>query len=117
MDALLLASPLLASAITRLMLSHLPDCFVTRLGLQCPACGGTRCIRYFFQGRIKDSFLLNPYLFLSALFWGLLVILLNTGYLLNHRPSQQLLKKLATPTTVILWAIGFIAFGILRNLL
>lgn len=117
MDACLLAGALLAGALTGLMIASIPDCPFTKLGLKCPACGGTRCIRLLFQGKIAASFRMNPYLFLSALFLALLVLLLNAGYLLNHASSRKLLKKLATPTTVIAWAIGFVTFGALRNLI
>lgn len=114
LDLLLVAILLFGRWITNQMIDLLPTCYATSLGIQCPACGGTRCFRYIVSGNITNAFLVNPYVFLSFMLLGVLVILLNCAVLFGK--GEQLLCKLARPGLVIVWAVCFLLFGILRNL-
>lgn len=105
----------LAGPAAKLLLTAPPGCILASVGFQCPACGGTRCVRYLASGQLADAFRMNPYFFLSILFLGLLLVLLNTTVLFGK--GEKLLKKLATPTAAIIWAIGLIPFTILRNII
>ena len=117
LDLALIICASLITCVTGTMMTVLPDCAFATTSFQCPACGGTRCIQSMFRGDLAASFQMNPYIFLSVCFLALLIILLNTATILEHRLSQKLLRILATPVSVIIWAIGFALFGILRNLL
>ena len=101
--------------ISGLMMRWIPPCPSLELGLLCPACGGTRCVRYLASGQIVDAFRMNPYFFVSILYLGVLLMLLNSSVLFGK--GSKLLKKLATPTAAIIWAIGLIPFTILRNII
>lgn len=101
--------------ITRFMLDAPTGCILASVGFQCPACGGTRCVRYLASGQIVDAFRMNPYFFVSILYLGVLLMLLNSSVLFGK--GSKLLKKLATPTAAIIWAIGLIPFTILRNII
>ena len=116
LDIALILLVLCSGWIAALMLRLLPDCFVTELGLQCPACGGTRCIRAIASGDFVGAFAYNPYLFGTGLLAGLLLILLNLGYVCGFPRCKNLLQRINLPWLVILWAIGFVLFGIARNL-
>lgn len=101
--------------ISGLMMRWLPPCPAVELGFLCPACGGTRCVRYLAAGQLADAFRMNPYFFVSILFLGVLLVLLNTSVLFGK--GEKLLRRLATPTTAIVWAIGIVPFTILRNII
>lgn len=101
--------------VTGLMSQLLPACYVTALGLQCPACGGTRCIRALAAGDLPAAFHWNPYIFLTVCFLGALLVLLNMACLFQSRLSRRLLRHISPGITAIVWAAGFVIFGILRN--
>ena len=115
LDGLLIALIPIAGLLSGLMINMLPDCLLYKQGLLCPACGGTRCIRYLAQLKPLAAFKMNPYIFCTAIICVGLLILLNAAVLSGGK--YGLLKKLCRPTFVILWAIGFVLFGILRNIL
>lgn len=116
-DALLLIACPIAGLLSNLMIAKLPSCMFLRHGILCPTCGGTRCVKYLTQLRPLMAFKMNPYLFLTGLACAGLVVLWNLSVLFNIQWCSTALKKLCKPTYVILWAVGFVLFGILRNIL
>ena len=115
LDSLLILTALSARWITGAMLKWLPSCPFAEMGVACPACGGTRCVRMLAGGNISGAFGMNPYFFLSFVFLGILLVLLHSAAFLGR--GERLLKRLASPAAVIVWAVGFVIFGFLRNLI
>lgn len=97
------------------MLVTMPDCPVTRYGLRCPACGGTRCVRSFLEFRWGQAFFLNPFFFVLIWYVGVALLLLNVGVLWNVRWAQRLSAGMLHWKTVIVIAMLFGIFGIVRN--
>ena len=113
LDAAVLAFALAAPSLTRRMMDSLPTCMFLRYGYQCPSCGGTRCVKYFFTGRFADAFSMNPYIFCMILYMALLLILLNVQ-LITER-VKPVIRVMTHYITVIVLVSAFAAFGILRN--
>ena len=115
LDSILIGAALASRWVISAMLQWIPSCPFLKMGVLCPACGGTRCVHLLIHGDIWGSFQMNPYIFLSFLFAGFLMVLLHCAAIFNR--GEKLLKTLARPATVIIWAVGFVLFGILRNLI
>lgn len=110
--ALLLLGPLAG-----LMLRHFPPCPFAAWGIDCPACGGTRCVGYLFSGHIVDAFWAHPYFFVSIAFLGVLLVLLDLSVLAGVRWARKALDVLAKPRTAIIWAVGLVLFTFARAVL
>lgn len=117
LDLALAVLALAAGPVTGWMLWFIPDCPVTKLGLLCPACGGTRCVRYFFSGRFADAFWVNPFFLLLILYLGAALVLLNVGVLLKVERSEKIARAMTSWQTVIVLAVLFAVFGVVRNFL
>ena len=75
LDAGILALIPVAVLLAKWMLKALPDCMFMRVGVLCPACGGTRCLIQLARGNFLQALQLNPYFFFTAwLVLGLLVL-------------------------------------------
>ncbi len=99
---------------TRLMLLEFPPCvLLSKYGITCPSCGGTRCVNYFFSFRLFDSFLIHPVVFLVIVY--LLVILLVMNLSLFSSYCDGILKKISRPECVVIWAVVYACYGILRG--
>ena len=117
LDGVLAFLVLCSGWIARLMLQVLPDCFVTRLGMECPACGGTRCIQAMAAGDLAAAFAYNGYIFVTAICAGIIFLGLNFGYVFSVSWCRKWMQRIPVARLVILWAVGFVLFGILRNLI
>ena len=117
LDLALVVFALAAVPLTGWMVAAIPDCPVTKLGLLCPACGGTRCVRYFFSGRFADAFWVNPFFLLLILYLGAALVLLNVGVLLKVERSEKIARAMISWQTVIVLAVLFAVFGVVRNFL
>ena len=115
LDLAVAALAALAIPLTNLMFRWLPDCMATRFGLQCPACGGTRCVRYFFSGQLVQSFRANPFYFVLILYLAVALILLNVGVLLELPGPEKVARGMTDWRVVIVGAILFVLFGVIRN--
>ena len=111
--ALVLASPKIAEW----MLGWVQDCWVAEMGLLCPACGGTRCIRFLSQGRILEAIQSNWYVCLLLLYGGVLLGLTNLAVLFRVEFARKAVKKLCNSWVLIVLFAGFAVFGVLRNFL
>lgn len=114
-DLGILALSLLIPHISQFLLNAGPPCFFARLGVLCPSCGATRCVRYFFSGQFSSAFAMNPFIFglmLYALIW---LILVNIGYFTRWKSAKKISAFMVSPGAVIGLAIAFALFGILRN--
>lgn len=117
LDVALLLLGLAAGWVTGWMLALIPNCPVTQFGWLCPACGGTRCVRYFFTGKFAQAFAMNPFVFVLIWYLGAALLLLNVGVLLNVPYAQRLAVRMTGWRIVIVAAVVFAVFGIVRNLI
>ena len=96
------------------MLDFFPPCvLLTKYGITCPACGGTRCVNYFFTLRFWDSFSMHPIFFLIIVYLILLFVMANCS--LFTKRLDKALKVMFTPRVVVAWTILFAIFGIIRG--
>lgn len=93
------------------------DCWVTGLGFLCPACGGTRSIVFLLQGKIPEAFRMNPYFILTGFVVALGIIAIHLSCVFNSRFFTKISRGLFHPYSGIIWAIGWMLFGVLRNII
>lgn len=88
-------------------------CFaVDVFGLNCPLCGGTRCVRALFSGDIAAAFYYNPLVVLCAVFAAGVYI-----YVFCRAVSREYSPCLAySERRVWTAAIIIIGFFVIRNL-
>ena len=115
LDACIAAVALGSKWITAWMMALIPDCPVTRFGLLCPACGGTRCVRYFLELRWGQAFIMNPFFFALIWYVGAGLLLLNVGVLGNVSWAKRISGAMLHWRAVIVIAVLFGVFGIVRN--
>lgn len=111
------ATAMAAVPLTGWMFDVIPDCPATKLGLLCPSCGGTRCVRYFFSGHFGDAFAVNPFFFFLILYLGSALVLLNVGVLLKRNRIERIAVGMVNWKAVIIAAALFAVFGVTRNFL
>ncbi|MBQ7416074.1 MAG: DUF2752 domain-containing protein [Oscillospiraceae bacterium] len=116
LDLVAVAAAFAAVPLTGWMFRSLPDCLSMRVGLLCPACGGTRCVRYFFGGQLGAAFLANPFFFVLIWYLSAALVLLNVGVLFGVEPAQRIAKRMTDWHAVIVAAVLFAIFGVARNL-
>ena len=91
-------------------------CYYWQFNLQCPACGGTRCLYNIASGEFLNAFWLNPYVFCTVVLSVGILILMNVAVFCMKEQGQKLLKYILRTKWLIVWAVGFAVFGILRNI-
>lgn len=114
-DLCLLALVLAVPRLTNWMLESWPDCWVTKAGLLCPACGGTRCVRFLAQGRIWEALQSNWYMCLLLAYGGVLLLLSHFMVFSRMTIAGKALRILIKNAVLISLCVGFAIFGILRN--
>ena len=117
LDAALISLIPIAYLLTQWMMVDMGPCYFLERGIQCPSCGGTRCVMYLSQFQFISAFKMNPFFFITAMICLAMVILLNISVFFNWNKGWNILKKVAKPYSVIIWAIGYAVFGMLRILL
>lgn len=115
LDAVLALGSLCVLPLAKWMMAHMPPCVFAQWGITCPSCGATRCVRAFFSLQFGQSFLYHPVLFLIILYLGLALLLLNLGWLLNHRLSEKISLAMFSVRAITIVAIIYAAFGIIRG--
>ena len=90
-------------------------CYVKKMGFECPACGGTRCVISFTDFDFVSSFNYNPYIFITIIFTAITLVFMNVTVFSESQTCEKLFTKLISFRLVIIWAIGFVLFGIIRN--
>lgn len=94
---------------------RLPPCFVKDMvGLDCPACGGTRMVINIFRLNFIKALLYNPYMFFLFIYGVLFFLLLNISII--NKKAIQIIKKLYCLKMCYLWCAGLIIFAVIRNL-
>lgn len=117
LDAVLLIAAVLAGPMAKWMLWALPDCALARVGVMCPSCGGTRCVRAFFSAEFGAAFRFNPFFFVLIWYLAGALVLLNVGVLLKVNWAEKTARAMTGGTAVIVAAITFALFGLVRNLI
>ncbi len=114
LDALALIGIFTLKSIAKLMIDTFPDCFFVRnFGIQCPSCGGTRCVFQFFSGNFAESLSLNPLYFFTIIYVILLFVFLNLSlFKLNF--ARRAVKIMATWQAVVVFAVCYLILGTVR---
>ena len=113
-DAGLVAVGLIARWLSAVMLQSFPECVFSGGGITCPACGGTRCVRFFFTGRFAEAFQMHPYIFCLIWYLAAALLVLNIGYLADLRRFRKLGRAMVGSYAVIALTVGFAIFGTVR---
>lgn len=88
--------------------------FYQATGLQCPSCGGTRCIINIFQGNFKEAFFLHPIYFITVVY----LLIVNIIYIINiYRKEKKAKWIYPKPWYAIVLAIILVVYGFLRNII
>jgi hypothetical protein len=117
LDGALLVFGLLAGKLAAAMIRYLPDCVFARVGITCPACGATRCVRELFSGHFGEAFRLHPFLFCLCFYLAAALVLLNAGYLIPQSHCRKLGKAMVSGKAVIVLVVLYALFGIVRMVL
>ena len=115
LDLSIIALFLLLKPLANLLLTALADCIFDRLGILCPACGGTRAVFHFASGNFAESFHYNPFFFLLIIYFFLFMIIWNLEIFFGFGFAKKLRAGMHHPKTVIIFAILYVIFGIIRN--
>lgn len=88
--------------------------FYQATGLQCPSCGGTRCIVNIFQGNFKEAFFLHPIYFITVVY----LLIVNIIYIININRKEKIAKWIyPKPWYAIVLAVILVVYGFLRNII
>ena len=90
----------------------MPKCLFKMLtGYDCPSCGGQRALHTLLNGRFRDAFMLNPFLFLVAPY--LLAILYSTFS--KSRVAIVAKKIVGHHITVSIYLIIYVLWWVVRK--
>lgn len=117
LDGLLLLGGILAKFLASAMIRWLPDCIFASMGITCPACGATRCVREFFSGNFSVAFGLHPFIFCLIWYLAAALVVLNIGFVLGQKHCQSIAKILLGYKAIIALAIVYAVFGLIRMFL
>lgn len=96
-------------------LELVPECLIyNTTGLLCPACGGTRCIKFLLQGNWLHAFYSHIIFFIVIIY----LLIINIIYLVNINRKEKVATCLYPKYWhIIIFAILLIFYTIMRNLL
>lgn len=96
------------------LMQYTPSClFYKATNLQCPSCGGTRCVENILKGNFKEAFLFHPIFFIFIFY----LLLCNIVYLINLNKKNKILTWIYPKYWyAIIFTIILVIYGILRNL-
>lgn len=96
------------------LMQYTPSClFYKATNLQCPSCGGTRCVENILKGNFKEAFLFHPIFFIVIFY----LMLCNIVYLINLNKKKEILTWIYPKYWyAIIFAVILVIYGILRNL-
>ena len=96
------------------LMQYTPSClFYKATNLQCPSCGGTRCVENILKGNFKEAFLFHPIFFITIFY----LLLCNIVYLINLNMKNKILTWIYPKYWyAIIFAVILVIYGILRNL-
>lgn len=79
-------------------------------GLYCPGCGGTRMAIAILELKFHQAFRYNPYIFTTLP----MVAIITIKQIILYIKNNEMLEKL--DIYLIIYAIGLIIFGVIRNI-
>ena len=85
-------------------------------GRPCATCGFTRCVLFFFTGKIFYSILVNPLCFFLIIYI-LLVFFINLYYFLTKKDKYFILFSKTTPKKTILITLGILTLNWIYKLI
>ncbi|MDE7307275.1 MAG: DUF2752 domain-containing protein [Lachnospiraceae bacterium] len=91
----------------------IPCLFYTVFHLKCPGCGITHMLTALVEGRWKDAFDSNPYLFISLPY----LIYLCVFQLCNWLTEKNRKIGKFQNNILLVYLFGLIVFGIIRNII
>ena len=96
------------------LMQYTPSClFYKATNLQCPSCGGTRCVENILKGNFKEAFLFHPIFFITIFY----LLLCNIVCLINLNKKNKILTWIYPKYWyAIIFAVILVIYGILRNL-
>lgn len=115
-DVLIVLFALVGKVMAEVMIELLPGCPFNRYSLRCPSCGGTRAVYHLFNGELKAAFGYNQFFFLLTIYLFAVLILANLAYILNIDTCKRIFHKIANYKVIIVFAIIWLLFGVVRNL-
>ena len=117
LDILLVACVIFSQPIIFFLSMMIPECPALSVGILCPACGGTRCVYYFFSGDFSTAFSMNGLIFLTILYAFAVLVLWNLSWFFEVRFATKVLKRLLDYRVFFGWGIGMGLFFLIRNLI
>ena len=117
LDGSLLLAAIVCLFLSKFLLTFQVDCVLAKFDLLCPSCGGTRAVYHLTRGHVYTAMGLNAYYTISAFIACLGVILLHITCFWKNPTLCKISRGVFHPYTFIVWTIGLIAFGIIRNIL
>lgn len=97
------------------LIQWVPSCWIYEaIGILCPACGGTRCVKEFMRGNWFQAFFYHEIFFVLIIY----LLMINIVYIINLNRKKKIATWLYPKFWyVIIFAIVLIIYTILRNLL
>ena len=114
LDALAVIGIFTLKGIAKFMIDYFPECyFWGNYGIECPSCGGTRCVFKFFGGDFAESFSLHPLFFLAIVYIIVLFVFMNLS-LFGLKFARRVVNIMASWQAVVGFAVCYLVFGIFR---
>lgn len=92
------------------LMGTLPGCNFVKMGLPCPACGGTRCVLNVLHFNFITAFKYNPFVFCLGAYMGITLIVWNVAWFTGQEKWNKAFRKLANTNAIIVWGVLFFAF-------
>ena len=115
LDVVVVMFVLAVPRLLRLLMDGVPNCWSLNMGIICPACGGTRCLLNFLEGNLLASFKYNPMVFVIVVYLFCVLIFLNLSVFIRCSFVKKIFSILTSHYFIILLAVCFAVFGVLRN--
>ena len=95
--------------------SIIPKCIINSIfGIECPSCGGTRCVVNFILGNFQESFTYHPIFFITLIY----LIIVNLIYIINSFRKKEILKWIYPKSKFwIIWIVVLMMFSFIRNII
>ena len=114
LDALAVIGIFTLKSIAKFMIDYFPECyFWGKYGIECPSCGGTRCVFKFFGGDFAESFSLHPLFFLAIVYIIVLFVFMNLS-LFGLKFARRAVRIMTAWQVPVIFAVGLALLGIIR---